>query len=45
MYGIFILDCSSFKGLNEYHIRITIKTRQENEMLLEAFTKVVGDNA
>ena len=39
--GILIRDCSSFRGLNEYHIRIAVKTRQENEMLLAAFTKVV----
>ena len=39
-YGILIRDCSSFKGLDEYFIRIAIRTRKENEYLLEAFKKV-----
>lgn len=43
--GILIRDCSSFKGLDDYHIRVAVKTRQENERLLEAFTKVVGNIA
>jgi threonine-phosphate decarboxylase len=43
--GILIRDCSSFRGLDEYHIRIAVKTRQENERLLEAFAKVVGNIA
>ena len=43
--GILIRDCGSFKGLDDYHIRVAVKTRQENESLLEAFTKVVENNA
>jgi len=43
--GILIRDCSSFRGLDEYHIRVAVKTRQENERLLEAFAKVVGNIA
>ena len=39
--GILIRDCSSFRGLDDYHIRVAVKTRQENERLLETFTKVV----
>jgi len=39
--GILIRDCSSFRGLDDYHIRVAVKTRQENERLLEAFTKLV----
>jgi threonine-phosphate decarboxylase len=39
--GILIRDCSSFRGLDDYHIRVAVKTRQENERLLEAFTKTV----
>jgi len=42
--GILIRDCSSFRGLDEYHIRIAVKTRQENERLLDTFAKVVGNN-
>ncbi len=44
-YGILIRDCSSFRGLDEYHIRIAVKTRKENERLLEALTEVVGKTA
>jgi threonine-phosphate decarboxylase len=43
--AILIRDCSSFRGLDDYHIRVAVKTRQENEKLLEAFTKVVGNIA
>jgi threonine-phosphate decarboxylase len=41
-YGVLIRDCSSFKGLDDYYIRVAVKTRRENEMLLEAFKKTVG---
>jgi threonine-phosphate decarboxylase len=40
-YGIIIRDCSSFIGLDEYYIRVAIKTRRENERLIEALNKVV----
>jgi len=43
--GILIRDCSSFRGLDEYYIRIAVKTRRENERLLETFEKVVGNHA
>ena len=43
--GILIRDCSSFRGLDDYYIRVAVKTRQENERLLEAFAKVVGNIA
>lgn len=35
--GILIRDCSSFVGLNEFYIRVSIKTRKENVSLIEAF--------
>jgi threonine-phosphate decarboxylase len=34
--GILIRDCGSFAGLDEYFIRIAVKTRPENERLLAA---------
>jgi len=34
--GILIRDCTSFRGLDEYFIRIAIKTRAENERLIES---------
>ncbi len=40
-YGVLIRDCTSFAGLDEYFIRVAVKTRRENEKLLEAFTKSV----
>lgn len=39
--GILIRDCSSFKGLDNFHIRVAVKTRQDNMRLLEAFRKVI----
>jgi threonine-phosphate decarboxylase len=40
-YGVLIRDCSSFQGLDEYYIRVAVKTRRENERLLEIL-KTVG---
>jgi len=34
--GILIRDCSSFNGLNEFYIRIAVKTHEENERLINA---------
>ena len=42
--GILIRDCSSFRGLDDYYIRVAVKTREENERVLEAFMKVVGNS-
>jgi len=41
-HGVLIRDCSSFAGLDEYYIRVAVKTRQENERLLAAFRETVG---
>jgi len=35
--GILIRDCSSFAGLNEFYIRVAVKTHEENVRLIEAF--------
>lgn len=40
--GILVRDCSSFKGLDEYYVRVAVRTRGENEKLLEALMTVVG---
>lgn len=37
--GILIRDCSSFVGLNEFYIRVAVKTHAENVRLVEAFKK------
>ena len=39
-YGILVRDCSSFTGLDKFYIRVAVKTRKENEKLLDAFRKV-----
>ena len=43
--GVLIRDCSSFTGLDEHYIRVAVKTRRENEKLLENFKKIVGNYA
>jgi threonine-phosphate decarboxylase len=40
-YRVLIRDCSSFRGLDEYYIRVAVKTRRENERLIEIL-KTVG---
>jgi len=44
-YGILIRDCSSFRGLGKYYIRVAVKTRRENERLMEALREVLGKHA
>ncbi|MCL2642700.1 MAG: threonine-phosphate decarboxylase CobD [Candidatus Bathyarchaeota archaeon] len=39
--GIMIRDCSSFKGLDPYYIRIAIRLHEENVRLLQALGKVL----
>ena len=39
--GILIRDCTSFKGLDEFYIRVAVKTHEENERLIEAFKRTV----
>lgn len=43
--GVLIRDCSSFVGLDEYYIRVAVKTRLENEKLLEALKKTIAKRA
>ncbi len=39
--GILIRDCTSFRGLDQYFIRVAVKTRVENERLIEALKRIV----
>jgi len=39
--GILIRDCSSFRGVDQYFIRIAVKTRVENERLIEVLKRIV----
>lgn len=43
--GILIRDCTSFRGLDEYYIRIAVKTHSENERLMKALRGIVESNA
>jgi threonine-phosphate decarboxylase len=41
-YGLLIRDCSSFAGLDEYYIRVAVKTHLENEKLIEALKRTLA---
>jgi threonine-phosphate decarboxylase len=39
--GVLIRDCTSFAGLDQYFVRVAVKTRAENLKLLEALKQTV----
>jgi len=39
--GILIRDCASFRGLDQYYIRVAVKTHSENARLIEALKRTV----
>ncbi|HEX7483274.1 MAG TPA: threonine-phosphate decarboxylase CobD [Candidatus Bathyarchaeia archaeon] len=39
--GILIRDCTSFRGLDEFYVRIAVKTRVENEQLIGALKRTL----
>jgi threonine-phosphate decarboxylase len=39
--GMLIRDCTSFRGLDEFFVRVAVKTRVENESLLSALRGIV----
>ncbi len=41
-HGVLVRDCSSFTGLDGFYIRVAVKTRGENEKLLDSFRKVLN---
>lgn len=41
--GMLIRDCCSFRGLNEYFIRVCIRKREENLKLIKELKSVVGE--
>lgn len=43
-YGVLIRDCTSFAGIDEYYIRVAVKTRRENVKLLQTFKNVLGND-
>lgn len=40
-HGVLVRDCSSFSGLDGFYLRVAIRTRKDNERLLDAFKKVL----
>ena len=39
--GILIRDCTSFRGVDQYFVRVAVKTRVENERLIEVLKRIV----
>ncbi len=39
--GFLIRDCSNYPGLNDFYVRIAIKSRDKNSKLLDALLKVI----
>ncbi|ODS35808.1 MAG: histidinol-phosphate transaminase [Candidatus Altiarchaeales archaeon WOR_SM1_86-2] len=39
--GILIRDCSNFRGLNENYVRICVRTREDNEKLINAIKEII----
>ena len=40
-YGIIIRSCSNYNGLNSSFYRIAVRTREENEKILEILNRVL----
>ena len=40
-HGLLVRDCSSFIGLDTFYVRVAVRTRKENERLLDAFREVL----
>lgn len=38
--GILVRNCDNYPGLDEYHVRVAVKSREDNQRLLEAIVKV-----
>jgi threonine-phosphate decarboxylase len=41
--GMLIRDCRSFRGLNEYFIRVCVRNRKENARLIKELKSIVGE--
>lgn len=42
--GILVRDCSVFRGLDEYYIRVSIGTRNENELFIAKLREFLSQN-
>jgi len=41
--NILIRNCSNFKGLDETYFRVAVKTRKQNQKLLDALKSVMDE--
>lgn len=41
--GILIRDCSSFRGLDEYYVRVSVRKREDNEKLLASLRRIMSE--
>ena len=39
--GILVRDCSDFRGLGKEHLRVAVRTRKENSILLAAMEEIL----
>jgi threonine-phosphate decarboxylase len=42
-HGVLIRDCSSFQDLGKHHIRIAVRTREENERIVDCIRQVIQE--
>jgi threonine-phosphate decarboxylase len=42
--GVLVRDCSTFTGMGDQHIRVAVKTRRENILLLKALEEMNNNN-
>jgi threonine-phosphate decarboxylase len=42
--GVLVRDCSTFTGMGDQHIRVAVKTRRENILLLKALEEMDNNN-
>ncbi len=40
--GLLVRDCRNFLGLDEYHLRVAVRRREENETLIRALKEILG---
>jgi threonine-phosphate decarboxylase len=40
--GVLVRDCSTFTGMDSHHIRVAVKARKENLLLLRALGMLDG---
>jgi len=40
--GILVRDCATFRGLDGRYVRVAVRTREENRMLMHAIDAVTG---